>query len=100
MHLVVWKYKVNENNQTEFELEYGNLGSWSKLFKSSDNYINSSLYKSSDKNETYLLIDTWTDEQSYENFKNTNESFYECLSSRFENIYETEVKIGIFNTIN
>ena len=100
MYSIVWKYKVNEENQTEFESEYGYLGTWSKLFMSSDNYKGSFLHKSPDMNLTYLLIDTWTDEQSYEDFKSVNGSIYESLSSGFEKLYEKEEKIGAFNTVN
>ncbi len=50
--------------------------------------------------QTYLLIDTWTNEQSYEDFKNSNSSVYQSLSSDFEKLYETEEKAGAFNTLN
>ena len=100
MFTIVWKYKVNEENQLEFELEYGKLGTWSKLFMNSINYKGSYLHKISDTNQTYLLIDIWTDQQSYENFINANKSIYKSLSSRFENIYESEENIGTFNNIN
>ncbi len=100
MYSIVWKYKINEESQAEFESEYGKGGTWSKLFMNSDNYSGSFLHKSSDISRTYLLIDTWTDEQSYENFKNANSSVYESLSFEFEKLYETEEKIGAFNTIN
>lgn len=75
-------------------------GAWSKLFRNSDNYTGSFLHKSLDMNQTYVLIDTWTDEQSYKNFKNANKRVYEDLSSEFEKLYETEEKIGAFNTVH
>lgn len=100
MYCIVWTYKVSEGNKTEFESEYGNHGTWSKLFMNSANYKGSFLHKSLDMAQTYLLIDTWTDEQSYEDFKRANANAYESLSSRFEGLYETEEKTGTFNTIN
>ncbi len=100
MYSIVWKYGIKQKSQLEFESEYGKGGTWSKLFMDSDNYTGSFLHKSSDMGQTYLLIDTWTDEQSYENFKNANRGVYESLSSKFEKLYETEEKIGAFNAVN
>ena len=100
MYTIIWKYKVNKENQVEFEFEYGKVGTWSKLFMNSNNYLGSFLHKSLSMDHTYLLIDTWTDEKAYENFKNSNSIVYERLSSAFETLYESEEKMGTFNTIN
>lgn len=100
MYSIVWKYLINEKTQVEFESEYGKGGTWTKLFMNSDNYSGSFLHKSFDMKRTYLLIDTWTDKQSYENFKNANSNVYQSLSFEFEKLYETEEKIGEFNSIN
>ena len=100
MYSIVWKYKTNEKNQTEFEFEYGKRGTWSKLFMNSINYSGSYLYKSSDKLHSYLLIDNWTDRESYESFMNENKDIYENLSRNFKKLYETEEKIGAFININ
>ena len=82
MHIIVWKYKVKEENRVEFEFEYGKLGTWSKLFNTSENYKGSTLHRNSD---IYLLVDTWLDKQSYESFINLNSKLHfpiigDCLT--------------------
>ena len=96
MHIIVWKYKVKEENRVEFEFEYGKLGTWSKLFNTSENYKGSTLHRNSD---IYLLVDTWLDKQSYESFINLNSKEYDFMSSKFEELYESEQEIGRFDTV-
>lgn len=100
MYSIIWRYKVKQNNKIEFELEYGSRGSWSKLFGESKSYKGSALYKSEEEIETYILIDTWTDKQSYEDFKKTRAEIYNKLSHKFENIYESEKLIGTYSRID
>ncbi|NQX81391.1 MAG: hypothetical protein HRT66_05280 [Flavobacteriaceae bacterium] len=96
MYIVVWKYKVKKENQIEFEFEYGKEGTWVKLFRTSDNYKGSSLHKNSGD---YILIDTWSDKQSYDNFINLNSDKYENLSFKLEKTYDTEGEIGGFDDV-
>lgn len=100
MYSIIWRYKIKKGSDKEFEFEYGKEGAWSNLFKNSNNYLGSFLHKSLDMNQMYLLIDTWTSEQSYKDFINLNGSVYNSLSSRFEKLYDSEEKIGAFNAIN
>ncbi len=100
MHSVAWKYIVEKENQAEFEIEYGNGGTWSKLFANSKNYLGSFLKKNIEIDDNYLLIDTWTEKQFYNTFKEENKEIYNELSSKFERLYSEEEKIGEFNSIN
>ena len=98
MYVIVWEYEISKNNQAEFESEYGTGGAWSELFMHSENYLGS--YLSEMQNQTYLLIDTWTDKLSYENFKNENREIYDSLCARFEHLYEQEELLGAFDSVD
>ncbi|MEZ4811174.1 MAG: hypothetical protein R2819_12510 [Allomuricauda sp.] len=99
VYSVVWSYKIKPENKEKFEIEYGSSGTWSKLFYESENYRGSFLLKSEDESDTYLLVDTWIDKESYENFKKINQETYNNISSGFEYLYLTEKKIGSFNSV-
>ena len=99
MYSIIWKYEVKKENQVKFEMEYGKKGTWSKLFRDSDKYLGSFLYKNKDTTDIYLLIDTWTDEQSFVNFKHAYREAYDNLCYKFEKLYESEEKIGLFNLV-
>ncbi len=96
---VIWRYKIREGEKKKFEQEYGKNGTWCQLFSKSNDCLGSLLYKSEDETNTYILIDTWTDRQSYENFLKINSEIYNNLSSNFEDIYESEERIGSFRSI-
>jgi hypothetical protein len=93
---IIWKYTIKPQAQSTFEQEYGSSGAWSKLFSESPNYLGSILHKSEDENYVYILIDSWTEKQSYEIFKVENANRYNQLSKDFELLYDSEVKIGAF----
>ena len=99
VYSVVWSYKIKPENKEKFELEYGSNGTWDKLFNESKNYRGSFLLKSENEADTYLLVDTWINKQSYENFKKVNQETYDKISSGFEYLYITEKKIGSFNPV-
>ena len=94
MFIIVWKYKIKPDNRVLFESEYGKKGAWSRFFKRSKDYSGSELYNSQEGNDIYLLMDSWFDKKSYDNFINEQKNGYERLSLKFENLYETEEKLG------
>lgn len=99
LYTVIWKYHIKPENKEKFELEYGQKGTWEKLFTKSNNYRGSFLYKNEDEIDTYILMDTWTSKQAYEVFKKMNKEKYNEISSDFEHLYFTEEKIGSFISI-
>ena len=93
---IVWKYKVPTENQSQFEKEYGIGGSWAKFFSESDYYKGSYLYHSVEKPDSYLLVDVWEDQASYEAFKGSHSERYHQLSNSFESLYSSEELLGGF----
>ena len=94
-----WKYKIKPESRDRFEYEYGGSGSWSRLFMESKDYKGSFLHKSEEGKDTYMLVDIWTDRQSYEDFKTIHALRYNQLSSQFESLYQSEERIGAFSRI-
>lgn len=97
---VIWKYQVKPQYIETFEHEYGFEGTWFKLFSESKEYKGSFLHKSETEPNTYLLIDTWSSKQAYEDFKMIKRDLYNSLSIKFEYLYETEEKIGSYDLVN
>ena len=99
MYTIIWKYKIKAEFEDIFEKEYGTNGAWYNLFEESEDYRGSILYKSQEEVNSYFLMDTWTTKESYEAFKKSCDEIYRKLSSQFEYLYETEEKIGTFNSL-
>jgi hypothetical protein len=96
---IVWKYIIKPESRDRFEYEYGRSGSWYRLFSESKDYSGSFLHQSEEEKDTYLLVDIWTDQQSYEDFKTIHAHRYNQLSSQFETLYQSEERIGAFSRI-
>ncbi len=96
---IIWKYKITPGSKEKFEYEYGPKGAWFRLFSESGNYTGSFLNWSEEEYNAYILIDTWTDKESYETFKEKNSEVYNRLSVQFENLYEREERVGSFDLV-
>lgn len=96
---IIWKYKVKSEKNELFRYEYGQEGSWSKLFNESGEYQGSFLYKSTSEPNTYLLVDRWISQQAYESFIESKRDAYDFLSYKFKNLYESEEKIGSYDLV-
>ncbi len=99
MYLIIWKYKIKPANREKFEDEYGSAGTWSVFFSQSSHYKGSFLYKSEEEENTYLLIDTWVDKQTYDDFRQTKAESYHQLSASLQYLYVTEEKTGTFTSV-
>jgi hypothetical protein len=100
MYSIIWKYKIGHKFESEFENEYGRCGSWNKFFGTSGSYLGSYLNKSEEDKYIYILIDTWVDRSSHDDFMTQNTEAYKSLSKKFENIYISEELIGGFESID
>lgn len=99
VYSVIWKYQIQPEHRGTFEKEYGSTGTWADLFQQSEYYRGSFLHKDEDEPNTYVLIDTWVNKQTYEDFKKQNAQRYNELSKQFEYLYATEEKIGGYNWV-
>ena len=98
MYVIVWEYIVQPENKEQFEFEYGSKGSWASLFGQWEDYRGSVLLKSKGEEYAYLLIDHWTDAETYEAFKRRDDK-YTLLSKQLEHLSEKEEKIGSYTTV-
>ena len=98
MFCIIWRYRVKPEQYEKFEFEYGSQGTWSRFFEGSQEYKGSRLHKSIEYPREYLLIDHWENKESYDNFIKANSDVYRQISAEFEYLYESEEKMGFFNT--
>lgn len=96
---IVWKYTIESKNKAEFEFEYGQNGTWNKLFRESEDYLGSFLHKSEEETTIYLLIDTWRNKESYMSFMKLYEEKYNEISFGFKHFYLIEEKIGAYSSV-
>ncbi|MGI9545531.1 MAG: hypothetical protein ACR2MX_19875 [Cyclobacteriaceae bacterium] len=99
MYSIVWRYKIKPEFKDKFEFEYGPNGVWSTLFRESENYRGSYLHQNEGSPYSYLLIDTWTDKSSYEEYKSLNKVRYTDQSSNLDYLYDEEELVGTYTSV-
>lgn len=99
MWQIVWEFRVATENREEFERAYGSDGDWAKLFRRSDQYLGATLLRDPAVAGRYLTVDSWTDEEAFEDFKHQFAAEYKALDLRCEELTEYEMKIGGFDRV-
>jgi hypothetical protein len=94
-YLILWRYRVDPAQADLFERTYGDAGPWSALFRASADYRGSTLMRQgSAPAGSYLLIDAWRDQESYETFLSSHRAEYDRLSAQCAPLYLEEERLG------
>jgi heme-degrading monooxygenase HmoA len=89
----VWQYDVVPGCEADFEREYGADGSWARLFRASDGYLGTELYRATGTPGRYLTVDRFTDVEAWRRFLTTHRAAYADLDSRCARLTAAEVEI-------
>ncbi|MGA7686034.1 MAG: antibiotic biosynthesis monooxygenase [Terriglobales bacterium] len=98
LYLAVWEFQVKPESLATFELSYGPNGQWSKLFRHNSAYRGTELLRDASRSGRYLTIDRWTSREALLQFKQQYAAEYAALDETFEELTESEVFIGDFET--
>ncbi len=92
MYKTIWMFEVAPESQDKFEKVYGSKGDWAMLFRKSDAYIGSELFRNIN-GLSYVTIDSWKSPQDFENFKIKWEKEYHILDHECECLTRAETRI-------
>ena len=95
MHAVVWRYRVAPGREAAFEALYGGDGDWARLFRRSDAYLGTDLYRDAAHPGLYLTIDRWTSHAAYEDFLQRARDDYAALDARGDALTVDETRLGV-----
>ena len=95
MHAVVWAYRVASGREAEFERMYGADGDWARLFRRSDAYLGTELFRDTADGVRYLTIDRWTSRGAYDTFLQTMRDDYVALDARGDALTLEETRLGV-----
>jgi hypothetical protein len=94
LFVILWRYRVDTSRAEDFERTYGDAGPWAGLFRTSPEYRGSTLLRGAEPAGSYLLIDTWRDRSSYEDFLAAHRAEYDRLSAACAPLYLEEERLG------
>ena len=96
MYTIIWQYEINPAYRSEFEQLYGQEGGWVKLFKESEDFIETEFLQCQEDEERYVTIDKWKSREAYLDFKSTHANAYSALDSEADDATNSESLIGTF----
>jgi len=95
MYRIVWEYDVRPEQVAQFEQVYGTEGLWIKLFRNSADHVSTELFRSTDKANRFVTVDSWRSRAAYESFRKTYAADYAHLDEWCERIVEHERTLGV-----
>jgi len=99
MIYVLWQFRARPEKIEQFERDYGPEGVWAQLFRRSPQYDRSVLLRDPAEPASYIVIDIWQDEASYQAFKEEFHEEYQRIDRECEALTLEETPLGIFDTV-
>ncbi|HEY4647066.1 MAG TPA: antibiotic biosynthesis monooxygenase [Steroidobacteraceae bacterium] len=94
MFRIVWEFDANPERVNEFELVYGSSGTWVELFRGSEDYVGTELFRSIDLPTRYITLDSWRSRAGYESFRKEHAQEYVRLDELCEKLTLHERILG------
>jgi heme-degrading monooxygenase HmoA len=95
-YVIVWQFRVRQENEAEFVKQYGPQGIWARLFRGSSGYIRTELKRDVADHLCFLTLDWWETEEDFNSFHQQNLAEYERLDKELEGLTEQETRLGAF----
>ncbi len=77
-----WEYEVCPEHAGAFERLYGADGEWARLFRRADGYVETLLFRDTDRPTRYLTVDCWRSRAAYDAFVQALGSAYAAQDRR------------------
>ena len=97
IYTIVWEYEVRPEQIAAFEALYGADGDWARLFRQADGYVETLLFRDTDRPMRYLTIDRWLSRAAYDAFVRASGPAYAALDLRGGALTVSEHRLGAFD---
>jgi heme-degrading monooxygenase HmoA len=97
MYEIFWEYEVRPGQTAAFEVLYGGDGEWARLFRGADGYVETLLFRDTDRLTHYLTIDRWRSRAAFDTFIETAGPAYAALDLRGDALTVRERRISAFD---
>lgn len=90
-----WEYEVAPERVAEFEAFYGSQGLWAKLFRNSDAFIKTELFRDPDDPTRYRTGDYWKSRDSFLEFLRDHCDQYDAVAAQCSGITRDRTSAGM-----
>ena len=94
MYEIFWKYEVHPESAADFKRLYGAEGEWARLFREADGYVETLLFRDTDRPTRYLTVDRWRARTAFDAFTEAAGSAYAALDRRGDALTVRERRLG------
>jgi heme-degrading monooxygenase HmoA len=68
VYMRVWEYQVDADHTDAFVAAYGQDGEWAQLFRTSQGFVGTELYRGTDDPARFVTVDRWSDHGAWRGF--------------------------------
>jgi heme-degrading monooxygenase HmoA len=94
---IFWEYEVRPEQVAAFERLYGADGEWARLFRRADGYVETLLFRDTDRPTRYLTVDRWQSRAAFDTFVDAASSAYAALDRLGSALTVREHRLGAFD---
>lgn len=94
MYEILWEYEVRPEHAAAFESLYGAGGEWVSLFREAEGYVETLLFRDTDRPTRYLTIDRWRSRAAFDAFVEAAGPAYAALDLRGDALTVSERRLG------
>ena len=98
MYEIFWEYEVRPEQVAAFERLYGADGEWARLFRRADGYVETLLFRDTDRPTRYLTVDRWQSRAAFDAFVEATSSAYAALDRQGDALTVREHRLGAFDS--
>jgi heme-degrading monooxygenase HmoA len=95
---IFWEYEVHPEQAAAFEGLYGADGEWASLFRQADGYVETLLFRDTDRPARYLTIDRWRSRATFDAFVAAAGPAYAALDRRGDALTVRERRLGALDS--
>ncbi len=99
MFIILWKYQVQREKQSEFDQIYASDGVWAELFRKAEGYLGTELLQDETDPACFLTIDRWASKENFEVFQSLFSKQYQELDAKCEGLTENEILLGRWQSL-
>ncbi|MHB1044680.1 MAG: antibiotic biosynthesis monooxygenase family protein [Thermoanaerobaculia bacterium] len=95
-YVYIWEFEVQAGKKAEFLRNYGPDGTWSRLFRRAEGYLETILLEDQRLPGRYLTVDRWASNEAHDAFLREHRADYEKVDRECEVLATAERSLGAY----
>ena len=97
--VILWEFRVKQDQVQAFLPKYGKDGAWTALFRQSSGYLGTDLLRDEWDKRRFVTVDRWVSAAAYEDFQWHHQQEYDALDRECASLFESQQRLGVFTGV-